>query len=440
MSKRRIVKKSPQIQTILVGGSKAKCYERILQREPTSARQELFLEDLLEALDENIPNFKVPIYDPSINKADKTVNFVPGAEPAMGYSYKELKKIARKNNLKLGSKNQYVLFVATMILRLIDKEVFSEDDAWEEMCDNSQPRVYDHITGSYCVAGKYDLGQTLKVLEQEENSEKRWIAGTDRFGPVSTIESCSDICIEKFPEYSSRVGWFVLEENDERTLNNRKKIKEFAVNSDIIKNNSHIPSKKYETISVLCSRSVKYERLLTFDTTFEPYKDFQELLKYVMGIDIPAFKVPVYFPTLNEKGLLQFIKMPGLPEYKKPLVGLSYNQCKKLAKKSGVRLGTRNQYILFIATLILKLIDSGKSDEEAWNIMYNYLNNADDRLFECIRGNHYKILANDVKDDSYYLCAGGRFFENGSANTIWFMSLYYKPDRSSNSSIGWFVF
>lgn len=439
MSKSRIVKKSPQIRTILVVGSNAKYYERIVARRIMTARQKRFLEGFLEALDANIPNFRVPVYDPSINNTDETITFVPGAKPAIGYSYEELKEIAQKNNLKLGSKNQYHLFVATMILRLMDEEGFSEDEAWKEMCDCSKLSYSEYnklkMTGSYPVAGKYDLGMTLKVLEPVSDSEECWIAGTCHMyhhlngETIASIYTERTTCIGSGFGYASSVGWFVFDENDERTLNFHN-----------IENKSHRVSTKYETISVYRSRSVKYERLIKFDTTFKPYKDFQEMLKYVMGLDMPSFKVPVYFPTLDENGLLQFINMPGLPEHKKPLRGLSYTQCKDLAKKSGVRLGTRNQYILFIATLILNLIDSGKSDEEAWDIMYNYLSKADDRLFECIRGNQYKILANDIEDDTYYLNAGGRFFANGNANIIWYMSLDESPNSCSNKEIGWFVF
>ena len=440
MSKRRIVKKSPQIQTILVGGSNAQCYGRIVERKTTTYRQEIFLEGVLEAIEANIPNFRVPVYDPSISNKDEIVSFVPGAKPAIGYSYDELRKIAQKNNLKLGSKYQYHLFIATMILLLMD-EGLSEDEAWKEMCDDSEiinPKgYYEPITGSNPVAGKYDLGTTFKVLKQDADPKRCWIAGTIYYGvPAANIINEGISLVGTKRHYLIEVGWFVLDENDERAL----KSKEKTIYSNSKKNKRRV-STKYETISVLCSRSAKYERLITFDTSFEPYKDFQEMLKYVMGLDIPAFKVPVYFPTLDEKGLLQFINMPGLLEDKKPLVELSYNQCKELAKKSGVRLGTRNEYTLFIATLILDLINSGKSDEEAWDIMYNYWSTkSNDKLYECLRADYYKILANDVENDTYHLLAGGRYFARRPANPIWAIFLDEKQDYKYEEAVGWFVF
>lgn len=176
-----------EIETILVEGSDSQIYSELLEYTPADGAEKRFLEDLKEAVDAGVKNFKVPICDPSIDE-NGFLQFVSGCKPAVGYSYNELKELANKNGVQLGSKNQYVLFLATIIHRLIE-EGWSKKSALHAVCtDSTELGHYSNsadakddfeLTGSRKIVGRCDLANTYKVLAKDEKSGGFWLAGGD---------------------------------------------------------------------------------------------------------------------------------------------------------------------------------------------------------------------------------------------------------------------
>ena len=206
-----------EFETITVEGSDSQIYFDMLKYAPASETEKEFLEFLKEAVDAGVKTFKVPVCDPSIDE-NGSLQFVAGCKPAIGYSYNELKEIAIKNGVQLGSKNQYVLFLATIIHRLVE-EGWSKADAFFAVCTdstqlghywNSEKARHDfEVTGSRKIAGKCDLANTYKILRNDERAGGFWVAsgscnGFGDFGPLAGLNYNCD------GHFDDSVGWFVL--------------------------------------------------------------------------------------------------------------------------------------------------------------------------------------------------------------------------------------
>ena len=206
-------------ETITVEGSDSQIYFDMLKYTPASKTEKKFLEFLKEAVDAGVKTFKVPVCDPSIDE-NGSLHFVAGCKPAEGYSYNELKELAINNGVQLGSKNQYILFLATIIHRLVE-EGWSKADAFYAVCTNStklghywnseKARHNLEVTGSRKIAGKCDLINTYKILRNDEKAGGFWVAGGDyRFNGVDC--PLADLCLNNnyVGHCNNSVGWFVL--------------------------------------------------------------------------------------------------------------------------------------------------------------------------------------------------------------------------------------
>lgn len=208
-----------EFETITVEGSDSQIYFDMLKYAPASETEKEFLEFLKEAVDAGVKTFKVPVCDPSIDE-NGSLQFVAGCKPAVGYSYNELKEIAIKNGVQLGSKNQYVIFLATIIHRLVE-EGWSKADAFFAVCTdstqlghywNSEKARHDfEVTGSRKIAGKCDLANTYKILKNDEKAGGFWFAGggynydgsDDPLASLNLNGNYDNHC-------NLSVGWFVL--------------------------------------------------------------------------------------------------------------------------------------------------------------------------------------------------------------------------------------
>lgn len=208
-----------EFETITVEGSDSQIYFDMLKYAPASENEKEFLEFLKEAVDAGVKTFKVPVCASSIDESG-SLQFVAGCKPAVGYSYNELKEIAIKNGVQLGSKNQYVIFLATIIHRLVE-EGWPKADAFFAVCtDSNQLGYYWHpekarddfeVTGSRKIAGKCDLVNTYKILRNDEKAGGFWVAGGRCNGKDGNNPLASLILNDRYDcHYNNSVGWFVL--------------------------------------------------------------------------------------------------------------------------------------------------------------------------------------------------------------------------------------
>ena len=208
-----------EFETTTVEGSDSQIYLDILKYTPANVAEKEFLEFLKEAVNAGVKTFKVPVCDPSIDE-NGSIQFVAGCKPAVGYSYNELKNLAIKNGVQLGSKNQYVLFMATIIHRLVE-EGWSKVNAIFAVCTDSteighywNSKNAKHtleVTGSRKVAGKCDLSNAYKILANDEKAGGFWVASGDRlyygnYYPLANLY----LNYRYDNHFYYCVGWFVL--------------------------------------------------------------------------------------------------------------------------------------------------------------------------------------------------------------------------------------
>ena len=208
-----------EFETITVEGSDSQIYFDMLKYTPAYGTEKKFLEFLKKAVDAGVKTFKVPVCDPSIDE-NGSLQFVASCKPAIGYTYNELKEFANENGVQLGSKNQYVLFLATIINCLVE-EGWSKADSFYAVCTdstqlghywNSEKARHDfEVTGSRKIAGKCDLANTCKILRNDKKAGGFWVAGggCNNFGiniPLASL--CLNFCYDI--HCCNSVGWFVL--------------------------------------------------------------------------------------------------------------------------------------------------------------------------------------------------------------------------------------
>lgn len=210
-----------EFETILVESSSSEIYSELLKHEPNNNEEMRFLRSLKDVIKTGVKSFRVPVCDPSISKFG-FIQFIPGCKPATGIYYYGQHSLAAKNCLRLGTKSQYILFLATIIYRL-KKEGWSEEKAFYAVCKDSKELGHycdskDKITegfeqtGSRKIAGKYDLANTCKILADDDNNEHFWIASgcCKDFGCKSPLATITFFACLYEDAYCNCVGWYVV--------------------------------------------------------------------------------------------------------------------------------------------------------------------------------------------------------------------------------------
>lgn len=199
------------------------------------------------------------------------------------------------------------------------------------------------------------------------------------------------------------------------------------------------------------------DEFLKYRTKTEREDEFKELITSAIKSGLKDFWSPIYAPSFGGNGHICY------EQGKMPLVGNSYNGWRKNAKdfcpERGSRLGTKTEYIAFLAVLIKQLVASGKSVAWAWNAVCNdskdlghYCNSNDAKnRFEPTGSreicgwydlaNCYKIIADDKEGGEFWL-AGSSY---GSYSIQYPLADLHHEDKSYGDSCdlggcGWIVF
>ena len=210
--------KATEFETIKIPSSDSPVYAELLKHKPANDKEAKFIDDLKKAISKSVKEFKVFVNDPSMDNGK--FQFVPGFEPAVGYSYNEWEELAKENGLRLGTKDEYILFLGWLINSLINEGWF-EKNAWFAVCtdsrelghyiDSVEAKRGFEVTGSRMIAGKCDLANTSKVLARDEKAGGFWFAGgtCGNFG-FSCPLAYLDLKSYYVKHYYYSVGWFVL--------------------------------------------------------------------------------------------------------------------------------------------------------------------------------------------------------------------------------------
>ncbi|MCI8620836.1 MAG: hypothetical protein HFJ50_03360 [Clostridia bacterium] len=207
----------------LVEASKLSLDDKFMQYEPEKGTKEArFKESLTKVIQSGVSDFWRPNLDPSFDETGESICYVAGKKPAVGKSKNWWKEVAKKVGLQEGTKKQYVAFLGCLIKKLVEKG-WEVSQAWYAVCSdskklghywNSEYAKHDfEMTGSREVCDFYDLGNSFKILaeDEEEKAGGFWLAGglyviDGYYYPLAGLAHCNDVG----SDYVDSVGWLVL--------------------------------------------------------------------------------------------------------------------------------------------------------------------------------------------------------------------------------------
>lgn len=207
----------------LVEASKLSLDDKFMQHEPEEGTKEAsFKESLTKVIQSGVSDFWCPNLDPSFDETGESICYVAGKKPAVGKSKNWWKEVAKKVGLQEGTKKQYVAFLGCLIKKLVEKG-WEVSQAWDAVCSdskklghywNSEYAKHDfEMTGSREVCDFYDLGNSFKILaeDEEEKAVGFWLAGGNYFVdsyyyPLADLEHFNYVDIDR----TLSVGWLVL--------------------------------------------------------------------------------------------------------------------------------------------------------------------------------------------------------------------------------------
>ena len=175
---------------VKVPASELSLADEFMKYEPKTTAERRFKEKVEKAIKGGLKDFYHPKYDPSLSEDGTSICYVPGKKPAVGKSYNWWAKVAKEFNperkSRLGTKTEYIAFLAVLIKMLVDSGK-SVEWAWNAVCNDSKKLGHywnsenaKHAfedTGSREICGWCDLANACKILAEDEEAGGFWLAG-----------------------------------------------------------------------------------------------------------------------------------------------------------------------------------------------------------------------------------------------------------------------
>lgn len=208
----------------LIEASNLSCEDAFMQHKPKTPNEEKFKEYISQAIANGLNDFYHPICDASFDDNDG-ICFAPGNRPAVGKSYAWWNKVAKEfcpeRGSRLGTKKEYMVFLAWIMKRLVDSKMPVEE-VWEYFCNNSTRLAHFsnssfakstfEPTGSRTLLGFFDFANTYKILADDEEPASFWMAT----GSYVNMGYCFTLTLayqhfSKDNVHKFGTGWLVLE-------------------------------------------------------------------------------------------------------------------------------------------------------------------------------------------------------------------------------------
>lgn len=210
---------------VKVEASKLSLNDKFMKYLPETKAEKKLMEMITTVIKRGQKDFWRPKYDPSFNKAGTGICYQPGMAPAVGKSYNWWEKVAKEFNpecnSRLGTKSEYIAFLAVLIKKLVENG-WTVANAWRAVCNDSKKLGHYRnsenakhkfeVTGCREVCGFFDLANTYKILAEDEEAGGFWLAGgcynfVSYFFPLAVLYHGN--CRDSDDCYGS--GWLVLE-------------------------------------------------------------------------------------------------------------------------------------------------------------------------------------------------------------------------------------
>lgn len=208
-----------------VPASELRLDNAFMKHKPKTKAELKFKEELETAIKNGLQDFWRPVYDPSFDDNGR-ICYEPGRMPAVGKSYnwwkENAKKYAPERGSRIGTKSEYIAFLAVLIKDLVASRK-SVEWAWNAVCNDSKKighywnskdaKHAFETTGSRDICGWYDLANSYKILVEDEEAGGCWLAG-GFCNYYSFFFPLADLCHydSRYFDFNGGCGWLVLTE------------------------------------------------------------------------------------------------------------------------------------------------------------------------------------------------------------------------------------
>ena len=207
----------------LVPASKLSLNDDFLKYSPKTPAEKAFMEAVKKVIKAGVQDFYRPTLDPSFD-GDGRICYQAGMKPAVGKSYnwwyEHSKKYCSERKSRLGTKSEYIAFLAVFIKEMVASGK-SLEWAWNAVCNDSKELGHYwnsndakhalEATGNREVCGWRDIANTYKILAEDKEAGGFWLAGGN-FSNSSNFNPLADLyrgdCRYLVNNYST--GWLVL--------------------------------------------------------------------------------------------------------------------------------------------------------------------------------------------------------------------------------------
>ena len=209
----------------LVPASKLSLEDDFLKYQPKTKREREFKNLVEIAIKSGLKDFWRPVCDPSFDD-NGCICYEHGKKPAMGNGYhwwaKTAKEFKPEQGSRLGTKSEYIAFLAVLIKELVDSGK-SVEWAWNAVCNDSKElgnywnsenaKHAFEDTGSREICGFFDLANTYKILAEKDKESVFWLA-SGFYANGGDSRQLASLCNSKYYcfDYINACGWLVLED------------------------------------------------------------------------------------------------------------------------------------------------------------------------------------------------------------------------------------
>ena len=178
----------------LVRASELSFTDYFLMYHPKTRAEFKFKDEVRKVIKAGVQDFFCPTLDPSFD-GDERICYQAGTKPAIVKSYnwwyEHAKKYCPERKSRLGTKNEYIAFLAVLIKELVDSGK-SLEWAWNFVCNDSKELEHYRnssddkhkleATSNREVCGWCDLANTCKFLAKDNGANGFWLAGSRYYG------------------------------------------------------------------------------------------------------------------------------------------------------------------------------------------------------------------------------------------------------------------
>ena len=185
---------------------------------PTTPNQTRVRRDIRTAKRKQMKNFRRAELIPSFQEDGRSICYEVDGRPAVGRTPKWwrdiLEKFDSEKNSRMGNILEYDAFLGTVIKRLVEKENYSVEKAWEIVCDsriNSWNLERSKSEGKEIIGKVYDRENIRQIVHGYQGTDFLLIGSLYEKGsmvsPIATIEEVESPA----SYYEKATGWLVLD-------------------------------------------------------------------------------------------------------------------------------------------------------------------------------------------------------------------------------------